>query len=115
MEKPGRRPYLYLTEEGTMAVRTRYAGIKNRRRVSVQEAQTDQQASKGRKTLPRDEAAALRRQKALERVTLGPAAEIHEPKSHRRKTSLQGRKKAPSEMRVKHAGGPAKRLPLHGG
>ncbi|WP_224362816.1 hypothetical protein [Hyalangium versicolor] len=98
-----------------MAVRTKLAGIKNRRRVDARSAQPSQQASKGRKTLPRDEAAALRREKALDRVTLGPAAEIHEPKSHRRKTGLQGRKKAPSQMRVKRAGGPAKRLPIHGG
>jgi hypothetical protein len=98
-----------------MAVRTKLAGTKNRRTVDARSAQPSQQASKGRKTLPRDEAAALRRQKALERVTLGPAAEIHEPKSNRRKTGLNGRKKAPSEMRVKHSGGPAKRLPLHGG
>jgi hypothetical protein len=98
-----------------MAVRTKLVGIKNRRRVDARAAQPSTQASKGKKTLPRDEAALLRRQKALERVTLGPAAEIHEPKSHRRKTSLQGRKKAPSQMRVKRAGGPAKRLPIHGG
>ncbi|MDY7230125.1 hypothetical protein [Hyalangium rubrum] len=98
-----------------MAVRTKLAGIKNRRRVDARSAQPSQQASKGKKTLPRDEAALLRREKALERVTLGPAAEVHEPKSHRRKTSLQGRKKAPSQMRVKRAGGPAKRLPIHGG
>lgn len=98
-----------------MAVRTKLVGIKNKRRADAKAAQPSQQASKGRKTLPRDEAALLRREKALERVTLGPAAEIHEPKSHRRKTSLQGRKKAPSQMRVKRAGGPAKRLPIHGG
>jgi hypothetical protein len=98
-----------------MAVRTKLVGIKNKRRADAKAAQPSQQASKGRKTLPRDEAALLRREKALQRVTLGPAAEIHEPKSHRRKTSLQGRKKAPSQMRVKRAGGPAKRLPLHGG
>jgi len=98
-----------------MAVRTKLVGIKNRRRVDAQAAQPSMGAKKGKKTLPRDEAAALRRTKALERVTLGPAAEIHEPKSNRRKTSLQGRKKAPSQMRVKRAGGPAKRLPLHGG
>lgn len=99
-----------------MAVRTKVAGIKNKRLVTVDEAQTNQQASKGRKTLPRDDAAALRRQKTLERVTLGPAAELHEPKSNRRRvTTLKGRKKAPSEMNVKHKGGPKKRLPLHGG
>jgi hypothetical protein len=98
-----------------MAVRTKLVGIKNRRRVDAQAAQPSMGAKKGKKTLPRDEAAALRRTKALERVTLGPAAEIHEPKSNRRKTSLQGRKKAPSQMRVKRAGGPARRSPLHGG
>lgn len=99
-----------------MAVRTKVAGIKNKRRVDAHAAQPSVQASKGRKTLPRDDAAALRRQKTLERVTLGPAAELHEPKSNRRRmTTLKGRKKAPSEMNVKHAGGPKKRLPLHGG
>jgi hypothetical protein len=98
-----------------MAVRTTLVGIKNKRRADAKTAQPSQQASKGKKTLPRDEAAALRRKKALERVTLGPASEIHEPKSHRRKTSLQGRKKAPSQMRVKSAGGPARRSNLHGG
>lgn len=99
-----------------MAVRTKVAGIKNRRRVDAHAAQPSVQASKGRKTLPRDDAALLRREKALERVTLGPAAESHEPKSNRRRTTtLKGRKKAPSEMNVKHTGGPKKRLPLHGG
>jgi hypothetical protein len=106
---------LPLFEEGIMAVRTKLAGIKNRRQVDAHSAQPSQQATHGRKTLPRDEAAALRRQKTLERVTLGPAAELHEPKSNRRKTSLNGRKKAPSQMRVKRAGGPSKRSDLHGG
>ncbi|WP_426755714.1 hypothetical protein [Myxococcus sp. Y35] len=99
-----------------MAVRTKVAGIKKRRQVDAHGAQPSVQASKGRKTLPRDDAAALRRKKTLERATLGPAAEIHEPKSHRRRaTTLKGRKKAPSEMGVKHVGGPKKRLPIHGG
>jgi hypothetical protein len=99
-----------------MAVRTKVAGIKNKRRVDAHAAQPSVQASKGRKTLPRDDAALLRREKVLERVTLGPAAELHEPKSNRRRmTTLKGRKKAPSEMNVKHKGGPKKRLPLHGG
>ncbi|WP_240358800.1 hypothetical protein [Myxococcus vastator] len=99
-----------------MAVRTTVAGIKNRRRVDAHGAQPSVQASKGRKTLPHDDADALRRQQTLERVTLGPAAEAHEPKSHRRRaTTLKGRKKTPSEMNVKHLGGPKKRLPLHGG
>lgn len=100
-----------------MAVRTKMAGVKNKRRVaSADEAQPNVQASNGRKTLPRDEAAALRRTKNLARVTLGPAAETHEPKSNtRRRTSLNGRKKAPSEMAIKHRGGPRKRARLHGG
>ncbi|WP_225412476.1 hypothetical protein [Stigmatella hybrida] len=98
-----------------MAVRTKVAGMKNPQSVDARAAQPSQHASKGKKTLPRDEAALLRREKALARVTLGPAAEIHEPKSHRRATLVQGRKKAPSEMGVKRAGGPADRSPLHGG
>jgi hypothetical protein len=114
MEKPWRRPYLS-SRRVLMAVRTKLVGIKNRRNVGARAAQPSVQASKGRKTLPRDEAAALRRQKTLERVTLGPAAELHEPKRNRRKTSLQGRKKAPSQMRVKRAGGPSRRSDLHGG
>jgi hypothetical protein len=114
MEKPRLRPYLSW-RRATMAVRTNLVGIKNRRRADASAAQPNQQASKGKKTLPRDEAAALRRQQTLKRVTLGPAAEIHEPKSHRRKTLLQGRKKAPSAMGIKHRGGPSKRIPLHGG
>lgn len=97
-----------------MAVRTKIAGIKNRREVAVDSVQTSTGATRGKKTLPRDEAAALRREKALKRVTLGPAAEEHKPKSHRARTPLQGRKKAPSEMNVKRRGGPKKRLPLHG-
>lgn len=99
-----------------MAVRTRMAGVKNKRRVATaDEAQANVQASHGRKTLPRDEAAALRRKQALSRVTLGPAAQEHEPKSHRRRTSLNGRKKAPSAMAIKHRGGPRNRSRLHGG
>ncbi len=98
-----------------MAVRTKIAGIKNKREVGVRATQPSQGTTKGRKTLPRDEAAMLRREKDLKRVTLGPAAELHEPKSHRRRTPVQGRKKAPSQMGVKSKGGPRKRMPIHGG
>ncbi|MBU8896828.1 hypothetical protein KRR26_14510 [Corallococcus sp. M34] len=98
-----------------MAVRTRMAGITNKRRVSAHSAQPSQQASKGRRMLPHDDAAAIQLRRALERATLGPASESHKPKSHRRRTSLQGRKKAPSEMAVKHRGGPRRRSRLHGG
>ena len=97
-----------------MAVRTIVAGIKNRRRVGAHGAQPSVQASKGRKTLPRDEAAVLRRQKTLKRVTLGPAAERAQDPSATR-TSVMGRKKSPSEMNVKRLGRPKKRLALHGG
>lgn len=57
-----------------MAVRTRMAGTKNKRRVtSVDETLPHQQPSKGRKTVPRDQAAALRRQKLMRKATPGPA------------------------------------------
>jgi hypothetical protein len=57
-----------------MAVRTRVAGMKNKRRMtSVDQAQTNQQASKGRKTVPKDQAAALRRQKLMSKAKPGPA------------------------------------------
>jgi hypothetical protein len=57
-----------------MAVRTRVAGMKRKRRMTnVDEAQTNQQASKGRKTVPRDQAAALRREKLMSKATPGPA------------------------------------------
>lgn len=97
-----------------MAVRTTIAGIKNKREVGAKNSHPSTGATRGKKTLPRDEAAALRREKALKRVTLGPAAEEHKPKSHRGRTPVQGRKKAPSEMNVKRKGGPRKRSALHG-
>jgi hypothetical protein len=60
-----------------MAVRTREAGVKNKRRVtSADEAQPNRQAQglgKGKKTVPRDQAAALRRQKLMRKATPGPA------------------------------------------
>jgi hypothetical protein len=60
-----------------MAVRTREAGVKNKKRVTnVDETQPNQQSgglTRGRKTVPRDQAAALRREKLLRRATPGPA------------------------------------------
>lgn len=60
-----------------MAVRTREAGLRNKRRVAdAGTPQPNQQAagvSKGRKTVPRDQAAALRRQKLMRKATPGPA------------------------------------------
>ncbi|WP_375755914.1 hypothetical protein [Corallococcus exercitus] len=78
-------------------------------------AQASVQASNGRKTLPRDDAAELMMQKALKRVTLGPAAGDHGPKRNNRGTGLKGRKKAPSQIHIKRAGGPRDRSRLHGG
>ena len=67
-----------------MAVRTREAGLKNKRRVtSAGEAQPNRQAQglgKGKKTVPRDQAAALRRQKLMRKATPGPA--MTEPVGH---------------------------------
>ncbi len=60
-----------------MAVRTREAGVKNKRRVTdVDTTQPNQQSagvSKGHKTVPRDQAAALRRERLMRRATPGPA------------------------------------------
>lgn len=98
-----------------MSVRTRVAGIKNKRRVDPHAAQASVQASNGRKTLPHDEALKLLTEKALKRVTLGPAAGDHGPKRNNRGTGLRGRKKAPSQIHVKRAGGPRERSRLHGG
>jgi hypothetical protein len=60
-----------------MAVRTREAGIKNKRRVADADTpQPNQQAvgvGRGRKTVPRDQAAALRREKLMRKAKPGPA------------------------------------------
>jgi hypothetical protein len=67
-----------------MAVRTREAGIKNKRRVADADVpQPNRQAqglAKGKKTVPRDQAAALRRQKLMRKATPGPA--MTEPVGH---------------------------------
>jgi hypothetical protein len=67
-----------------MAVRTREAGVKNKRRVtSVDETLPNRQAQgvdKGRKTVPRDQAAALRRERLMRKATPGPA--MTEPVGH---------------------------------
>ncbi|WP_208726582.1 hypothetical protein [Corallococcus terminator] len=98
-----------------MSVRTLMAGIKEKRRVGAHAAQPSVQASKGRKTLAHDDEAELLRQKDLKRVTLGPAAGDHGPKRNNRGTGIRGRKKAPSQIHIKSAGGPHNRSGLHGG
>ena len=100
-----------------MAVRTDFVGIKRKKRVGVDAAQPSQGTARSRKkTRPRDEAAALRRELNRARATPGPAAKKAAPKRPvKAPTPLKGRKKAPSQMNVKRAGGPRKRMPLHGG
>jgi hypothetical protein len=98
-----------------MAVRTDIAGIKNKRRVGVSSALPGTGSSHGKRVLPRDEATALRREIAHAVARPGPAARKAQPKDGRVETRVNGRKKAPSEMRVKHRGGPHKRLRIHGG
>jgi hypothetical protein len=88
-----------------MAVRTDTVGIKNRRQVGVHAAQPSPQASKGRPIPFHDEIPLMRRDRLLARVTLGPASEPHLPKTPRLATSVNGRKKPPSEMHIRRSGG----------
>lgn len=88
-----------------MAVRTDTVGIKNRRQVGAHAAQPSQQASNGRWMPFQDEIPLLRRDRLLARVTLGPAAELHQPKTPRLSTTVNGRKKVPSQMHIRRAGG----------
>jgi len=88
-----------------MAVRTDTVGIKNMRQVGVHASQPSQQASKG-KLLPfQDEIPMMKRDRLLARATLGPAAEIPQPKTPRGEATVRGRKKPPSEMHIKRIGG----------
>ena len=99
-----------------MAVRTRQAGIKNKRDVGPQSALPSTGASRGRKTLPRDEQVAAKRSKAAAKMKLGPAANAQSAYERGVPVStVNGRKKAPSQMHVKKKGGPFKRSRLHGG
>ncbi|HZI04111.1 MAG TPA: hypothetical protein VEZ71_08825 [Archangium sp.] len=65
-----------------------------------------------RKTIP-DEAAAYRREERP-KVPRNEARQRQETRA-KRGSPVQGRKKAPSEMEITHAGGPRKRTRLHGG
>ena len=98
-----------------MAVRTRQAGVKNKREVDPRSAMPSTGASRGRKVLPRDDAAAAKRSKSQSKMKLGPAAKESDYQRSDRGTALKGRKKAPSGMHIKHKGGPFKRTRLHGG
>ncbi len=96
-----------------MAVRTILAGIKNKRVVGVQAAQPSQGTTYGKKTLPSDDAALLKREKMFEQMTPGPGA-TEVKRKRRTGAALIGRKKAPSQIGVKRKGGPFKRSRLHG-
>ncbi|MBX5484921.1 MAG: hypothetical protein IRZ16_24125 [Myxococcaceae bacterium] len=100
-----------------MAVRTRQAGVKVKREVGVQSAYPSTGATRGRKTLPRDDESAARRIRATSKMKLGPAGEkdLRDYQRELPATTVNGRKKAPSEMHVKKRGGPFKRRRLHGG
>ncbi len=98
-----------------MAVRTNQAGIRNKRKVGVRSAMAGTGATNGKKTLPRDEAAALKREKSVAKMQLGPAAKESEYRRGRTEATVRGRKKAPSQMNVKRKGGPRTRSRLHGG
>ena len=88
-----------------MAVRTDTVGIKNVRQASAHAAQPSQHASKGKPIPFQDEIPLLRRDRLLARATLGPAFELHQPKTPRLSTLVRGRKKPPSQMHIKRMGG----------
>jgi hypothetical protein len=96
-----------------MAVRTILAGIKNKRNVGVKSAQPSQGTTYGRKTLPRDDEVAYKRERNLEKMMPGPGVTEAKPK-RRTGAAVVGRKKAPSQIGVKRKGGPFKRSRLHG-
>lgn len=67
-----------------------------------------------KKTLP-GEAAAAYRKDAPKKKAAGTGAGARHKVKLRTTTPLKGRKKAPSQMGVKRAGGPRKSMPRHGG
>jgi hypothetical protein len=89
-----------------MAVRTRVVGIKRKRRVaSPDEAQPNVQSTHGRKTLPKDQAAALRRKKLLDHATPGPAMEgFFPPEPGPATTEVRPARKTASRRKVKRRG-----------
>ena len=85
-----------------MAVRTRVAGIKNRRLMpGVDEAQTNQQGIKTTKTVPRDQAAGLRRQKLMKKATPGPAMVDFNPGRGEPTTEVRPGKRTASRRKLK--------------
>jgi hypothetical protein len=99
-----------------MAVRTNQAGVKHKRLVNPRSAQPSQGATGSRrKTLPLDAANALGRLSSAVRMRLGPAAKRSEYARGRIPPTVAGRKKPPSQMKVKRRGGPFTSTRLHGG
>lgn len=98
-----------------MAVRTPVAGMKMRRPVGIEAAMTQQHKSGGRPTPFSEEARLAQIEANRARAVAGPAAEPQKPDRNRRAVSISGRKKAPSQMRLKRKGGPFTRSRLHGG
>jgi hypothetical protein len=88
-----------------MAVRTDMVGIKNLRQMGAHAAQPSQHASKGRLLPFNDELLLERRERLMARVTLGPAAVLAQPKTARGEATVRGRKKPPSQMHIRRAGG----------
>jgi hypothetical protein len=92
-----------------MAVRTIQSGVKHKRPVDPRSAQPSQGTpGSRRKTLPRDEAAAERRSSSAAKMRRGPAAKETEYERGRTPPTVNGRKKPPSQMKLKRQGGPSK-------
>ena len=88
-----------------MAVRTGQAGVKHKRAVGPRGAQPSQGTARSkRKTLPHDDAAAERRLSSTSKMKRGPAAKETTYKRGRIPTSVHGRKKPPSQMKLKRRG-----------
>ncbi|MBM7112916.1 hypothetical protein [Archangium primigenium] len=82
------------------------AGTKNKRRVtSAAQAVSSPQPSKGRKTVPRDQAAALRRQKLMRKATPGPAM-TEPPALGPATTEVHPTRKSASRRKVKRGNAP---------
>ena len=91
------------------------AGMKNKRKVEISEAHSTQGTTRGKERPFEEDALAARIAANRAKATAGPAATPEQPGHNRRGTGLLGRKKAPSQMRVKRKGGPHNRSRLHGG
>ena len=99
-----------------MAVRTKQAGIKHKREVAPRSAQPSQGATGRRKTtLSADSADGLRRTFRAVGMKPGPAAKQSDYERGRMPPTVEGRKKPPSQMKLKRRGGPFKNTRLHGG